>query len=153
MKIPKPAMAATIAVTSPEFSEGAPIPARFTCKGEGGSPAFSWQGVPADAAELAVVMSDPDAPLRTFLHWLVTGIPAADGGFAEGAAPAGAREWGNSGGKQGWYPPCPPFGTHRYFFQVFALDAPVSGDTSNDALKQIAAHTIAWGSLMGTVKR
>ena len=116
-------------------------------------PAFSWRGVPAEAKQLAVVVSDPDAPLRTFLHWLVTGLPATDGGFAEGAAPAGGRQWTNSGGKQGWYPPCPPFGTHRYFFQVFALDAPVDGNTSKEALRHIDAHTIAWGSLMGTVSR
>ena len=153
MRFPQPSIPATITVTSPEFTAGAVIPARFTCRGERISPAFSWRGVPAEAKQLAVVVSDPDAPLRTFLHWLVTGLPATDGGFEEGAAPAGGRQWTNSGGKQGWYPPCPPFGTHRYFFQVFALDAPVDGNTSKEALRHIDAHTIAWGSLMGTVSR
>lgn len=153
MKFPRPNMPATIQVASPEFDPGNPIPPKFTCRGDSISPAFNWQDVPTEAVELAVVVSDPDAPLRTFLHWLVTGLPASDGGFPEGGAPADSHEWRNSGGKTGWFPPCPPFGTHRYYFQVFALDAAVSGDTSNDVLKWIAAHTIAWGELMGTVKR
>lgn len=152
MDIPQPALGRTLTVTSPSFADGGAIPVHFTCHGAGPSPAFAWTGVPSDAVALAVVVSDPDAPRGTFLHWLVTGLPARDGRFAEGAAPDGAREWPSSARKPGWYPPCPPGGTHRYVFAVYALDAPVAGFTSQEVLDQIGAHTVAWGSLTGLVR-
>ena len=150
-KVPVPALPRTIRVTSPEFGEGGRIPARFTCAGAGVSPAFAWSGVPADAVALAVVVSDPDAPRSTFMHWLVTGLPPRDGRFAEGAAPAGAVELPNSGREPGWYPPCPPSGVHRYVFAVHALDAAVTAPSSQDALDAIGRHPLAWGTLTGLV--
>lgn len=150
MKVPTPQLPRTIDVTSPEFDEGRPIPARFTCRGSGVSPAFKWSGVPEEAVAVAVIVSDPDAPRGTFLHWLVTGLPGEDGGFDEGAAPRG-RELINSANEAGWCPPCPPSGTHRYIFAVHALDQPVTASSSQPALDEIADHTIAWGSLTGLV--
>lgn len=152
MDIPQPLMAPAIRVTSPAFREGEVIPVEFTCKGAGISPAFAWTGVPSNAVALAVVVSDPDAPRGTFLHWLVTGLPARDGGFAEGSAPSRTRQWPNSTGASDWCPPCPPSGTHRYYFSVHALDAAVDAMTSEQALAKIGAHTIAWGTLMGLVR-
>lgn len=152
MDVPQPSAPRTISVTSPAFDDGAAIPARFTCKGPGVSPPFAWSGVPPQAVSLAVVVSDPDAARPSFVHWLVTGLPAHDGRLAEGAAPRGTRQWPNSTGTPDWCPPCPPSGTHRYFFAVHALDAAVDGTTSQQVLAQIGAHTIAWGTLMGLVR-
>lgn len=152
MDVPQPSMPKTLRVTSPAFAEGDHIPTRFTCRGREISPAFAWVGVPADAVGVAVVVSDPDAPRGTYLHWLVTGLAPSDAGFAEGAAPAGSREWPSSAGTPGWIGPCPPSGTHRYIFAVHALDALVDGSTSQEVLAWIGAHTIAWGALTGLVK-
>lgn len=151
MDITPPTLLRTIKVTSSAFAEGGSIPARFTCKGAGPSPDLTWTGVPAGATALAVVVSDPDAPRGTFLHWLVTGLPARDGRFPEGSALPGSLEGINSTGRQGWCPPCPPSGRHRYIFALHALDAPVGGSSSQRVIDDIAAHTIAWGSLTGLV--
>ncbi len=151
MNLDYPDLPRTIRVTSPEFSQGKAIPARFTCAGQGVSPSFGWSGVPAGAASVAVVVSDPDAPGGTYLHWLVTGLPARDGAFGEGCAASGGRELPCSAGRPGWVPPCPPSGTHHYHFAVHALDAPVVAETSQQALDEIAAHTVAWGVLTGLV--
>ena len=152
MQIPRPEIPESITVTSPNFAAGDHIPTRFTCQGAGIAPAFGWVGVPTRARALAVVVSDPDAPRGTFLHWLVTGLAAADGGIEEGgSAPAGSREWPNSGRSASWVPPCPPSGTHRYFFGVYALDAPVDAATTQQVLDEIGKHTIGWGTLLGLV--
>ncbi len=152
MHVPYPSTPRTIHVTSPDFRDGEPLPRRFTCHGDGLSPAFDWSGVPSSTVAVAVVVSDPDAPRSTFLHWLVTGLPGRDGRFEEGSAPTGTREWPNSGRAPGWYPPCPPSGRHRYVFAVHALDAAPRGSTSEQVLEAIGTHTIAWGSLTGLVR-
>lgn len=151
MQIPQPDLARSITVTSLRFAEGDPLPDRYTCKGDGLPPELNWVGVPAEARSVALVVSDPDAPRGTFLHWLLTGLPAAGKGLPEGGAPPGAREWPNSGRSARWVPPCPPSGTHRYFFGVYALDSQVVGSTTEQVLQQIARHTIAWGTLHGVV--
>ncbi|MEA5154241.1 YbhB/YbcL family Raf kinase inhibitor-like protein [Raineyella sp.] len=152
MKVPQASLSRTVRVTSPEFTDGGPIPLRFTCQGQGLSPAFAWSGVPPQATSLAVVVSDPDAPHGTFVHWLVTGLPARDGGFREGSAPPGAREMPNSARTPGWFAPCPPSGTHRYVFAVYVLDVPVRGASSQHVLDEIGEHTVAWGSVTGLVR-
>lgn len=151
MQVPEPDLPRTIAVTSPDFADGMVLPTRFSCAGEGVSPAFAWSGVPTGSAGLAVVVHDPDAPRGTFVHWLVTGLAPTDGSFPGGSAPPGAREWPNSGRSTGWVAPCPPSGTHRYVFAVHALDAPLRAASSQDALEQIGRHTVAWGTLTGRV--
>ena len=152
MQVPQPTIPKATTVASPSFGAGDRIPERFTCKGAGSAPAFNWVGVPKQARALAVVVADPDAPRGTFLHWLVTGLDAADGGIEEGGSvPAGGRQWPNSGRSARWVPPCPPSGTHRYFFGVYALDAPVDAETTQQVLDEIGKHTIAWGTLLGLV--
>ena len=142
----------TIIVTSTEFDEGAPIPERFTCRGEGLHPPLAWAGVPADATSLALVVTDPDAARGSFVHWVLYDLPAQDGGLAEGEVPRVAREADNSAGRPGWYPPCPPSGTHRYLFSVHALREPVTaGRTTQDVLDQIAQVSMDRGTLIGTV--
>lgn len=156
VKIPQPDVPATIEVTSPAFFDGRPIPERHTCHGAGTSPALRWEGVPDGAASLALVVWDPDAPRGAFLHWLVYDVTPGDGGVAAGRVPDGAgggeaREGENSARRSGWFPPCPPSGTHRYVFTVYALDASVRGRDSQHVLDDVARHAIATGSLMGTV--
>lgn len=152
MKVPQPRLTRTMTVSSPAFTDDGPIPARFTCQGEGLSPALTWAGAPAAAVELALVVSDPDAPHGTFLHWLVTGVAPRDGRLPEGAAPTSSRELPNSARTPGWFAPCPPSGTHRYIFAVHAVDRRLRGESSQHVLDEIADHTIAWGSLTGLVR-
>ena len=156
MTIPHPDVPATIEVTSPAFLGRQHIPHRHTCEGAGTSPELNWAGVPDGATSLALVVSVPDAPRGTFLHWLVYDIAPGDGGVAAGQVPAGvgggkAREGENSGRRMGWFPPCPPSGTHRYVFTVYALDATVRGRDSQHALDDVARHAIASGTLTGLV--
>jgi Raf kinase inhibitor-like YbhB/YbcL family protein len=151
-RLPEPDVATEITVTSPAFVDGGPIPAEYTCRGAGRSPELSWRGVPAGAASLAVVVTDPDAPGGTFVHWLLYDVRPADGSLPAGAAaPPGAKEADNSGGKPGWYAPCPPSGVHHYVFTVFALERAVTGRSTQDVLDDIGRAALARGRLTGLV--
>ena len=151
MKVPEPGVAKSITVTSRAFADGRQIPREHTCKGAGSPPDLAWRGVPDGAASLALVVSDPDAPRGTFVHWVLYDLPPRDGGLASGDSAPGAREAENSGGKPGWYPPCPPSGTHRYVFAVYALSGPASGRSTQDILDDIGRRAVASGTLTGLV--
>jgi len=151
MRTPAPDVPDTIVVTAPAFGEGQPIPREYTCRGSGGSPELAWRGVPDGARSLALVVSDPDAPGGTFVHWVLYGLPPKDGGLEAGHPPAGAREAANSGGKNGWYAPCPPSGTHRYRFTVYALGDEVRGQSTQEILDGIGSRAVARGTLTGLV--
>jgi Raf kinase inhibitor-like YbhB/YbcL family protein len=132
------------------------MPQRYTCRGSGQSPPLQWSGVPAGSSSVALVVTDPDAPRGTFVHWVLYDLPGEDGGLPEGQVPAGARQGENSAGKPGWYPPCPPSGTHRYVFTVYALDDGGSGGRPESQrgqalLDAIVKGSTAKGSLTGTV--
>ena len=146
-----------LALSSPAFADGAAIPTRFTCDGEGISPEVDWSGAPAATVALAMTVIDPDA--RGFVHWLVYDIPAASAGsLAEnvgtgaGAPPQGA----NGRGKAGYTGPCPPSGTHHYVFTLYALDRAL-GLTGTPSYADIEAaikgHVLAMAVLTGTYKR
>jgi Raf kinase inhibitor-like YbhB/YbcL family protein len=151
VRVPEPSVADTIAVTSPAFADGQLIPRDHTCKGAGRPPELVWRGVPADAKSVALVVSDPDAPKGTFLHWVLYDLPPRDGGLPGGEAPPGAREADNSAGKAGWYPPCPPSGTHHYLFTVYALSAQVSARSTQDVLDELGRLAVARGRVTGVV--
>jgi Raf kinase inhibitor-like YbhB/YbcL family protein len=151
MSIPEPAVAESIVVTSPAFADGQPVPREYTCKGAGRAPELGWRGIPAGANSLALVVSDPDAPKGTFVHWVLYALPARDGGLPRGDLPPAARQADNSAGKNGWYPPCPPSGTHRYRFTVYALGGPVTARSTQDILDEIGRLAVARGTLTGTV--
>ena len=153
---PLPEAARSIGVTSPAFRDGGSIPKRFTCDGDGRSPALRWSGVPAGARELALVVEDPDAD--RFVHWTVLRIPADAPGIAEGSVPAGAVETENSFGKRGWGGPCPPEGDdpHRYVFALYASDVslPLGRNSSPDEVRAaLSDHAIARGTLTGRFGR
>ncbi|MGH8970590.1 MAG: YbhB/YbcL family Raf kinase inhibitor-like protein [Actinomycetes bacterium] len=151
MRIPETDAPDTIRVTSPAFADGEPVPREHTCRGAGGYPELSWRGTPGAATSIAIVVSDPDAPKGPFVHWVLHALPPGDGNLAADAIPPGAQEADNSAGRKGWYPPCPPGGTHHYLFTVYALDRPVSGGSTQEILDDIAHRALAQGTLTGLV--
>lgn len=146
----------SIVVTSTAFAEGAEIPREYTCDGKGTVPPVAWDDVPADAGALALVVDDPDAPSGTFTHWVVLDLPADLREITGGRVPEGAPQGLNSGGRAGWYPPCPPSGTHHYRFTIHALSRSTGvpdGAPLDRALAAIRGFTIASGTLTGTYAR
>src|SRR5699024_4416127 len=140
----------TLTVSSQAIPDGGPLPTRFTCDGAGTSPPLSWHGAPADAQAFALVVDDPDAPGRTYYHWLVVDIPSGTTSVAAGATPAGGVPGENSAGSTGFTPPCPPSGTHHYRFTVYALSEPTGltqGFGIDDGLAAITDAAIARGRL------
>jgi Raf kinase inhibitor-like YbhB/YbcL family protein len=143
---------------SPSFDDNQPIPARHGKDHENLSPALEWSGVPEEAAELAVLCEDPDAPRGTFIHWVLAGLQPTATGLAEGEHPAAAVEGRNDFGEEGYSGPQPPPGDrpHRYFFQVFAASAPlglVAGASADDLRRALESKELASGTLIGTYQR
>src|SRR5262245_52386243 len=117
------APASTLTVTSPVFIDGSTIPKDYTCAGAGKMPMLAWSGDLKGSAALAVVVDDPDAPGGTFVHLVVTDLPAGTRSLGD-ALPTGAHYALNGAGRAGWTAPCPPSGTHHYRFTVYGLSAP-----------------------------
>lgn len=158
--LPDPAQNAprTLTVTSSAFSEGQPIPRSYSCDGADASPPISIAGVPDGTRALALIMDDPDAPRGTWTHWTFWNLPAARNHLPQGAdvTSLGAVQGWTSSGEPGYGGPCPPSGTHRYFFKVYAQDALLNlpaGATLQDFVKALGGHVLAWGQLMGTYSR
>ncbi len=150
----------TIRLTSPAFAEGGMIPKEYTCDGADRSPPLEWTGVPRSARSLALICDDPDAPMGTWSHWVIHDLPPDTTSLAEGispdSGPLASKQGKNDFGKIGYGGPCPPRGTHRYFFRLYALDAPLNlGSTATRAtvLKAVAGHILAEGRLMGKYSR
>ena len=152
-------------IVSPAFSAGSAIPAKHTCEGMDVSPQLTWAGIPDGAKSLALVVDDPDAPdpaapKMTWVHWVLYDLPPAARGLAEGVAPRelpeGTREGRNDWKRTGWGGPCPPIGTHRYFFKLYALDVilPDLGSPTKGALeKAMEGHVLGKAELMGTYRK
>ncbi|MFP4363855.1 MAG: YbhB/YbcL family Raf kinase inhibitor-like protein [Spirochaetia bacterium] len=148
-------------LTSPAFTEGGEIPSRFSCDGDNISPELQWSDVPDNTRSLVLIMDDPDAPGGTFTHWVVYDLPAQLTGLAENVVPEpanspGFRQGENSFGKIGYGGPCPPGGTHRYYFRLYALDTEFR-DLGNVRSSQLArtmeGHIIDQAVLMGKYSR
>lgn len=145
---------ATLVLTSPAFEAGGTVPQRYTCKGRNESPPLQWSGVPADAGSLALVVTDPDAPGGTYVHWVVFNLDKATRSLPAGALPAGTLQARNSAGHARYDGPCPPNGTHHYRFTVYALRSATTLDNGIDttrALDAIDGKAIGRGTLVGTV--
>jgi Raf kinase inhibitor-like YbhB/YbcL family protein len=148
-------------VESAAFKEGQPIPRQYTCDGINISPPLEWSGVPKSAKTIAIVADDPDAPGGTWVHWVLYNLPAENIGLVENVPVneelrAGGFQGKNDFGKPGYGGPCPPSGTHRYFFKVYALDTDLplkAGATRADVDKAIQGHIVAQAQLMGTYQR
>ena len=146
---------AKMKVTSSAFQEGANIPSKFTCDGADTSPPLQIADIPSEAKSLALIVDDPDAPSGLFTHWLVWNIPPQTGSVREGSAPKGAQG-ANDFGKSGYGGPCPPSGTHRYYFKVFALDRELdlpSGAKRGQLDAAMKGHVVAQGELIGRYSR
>ena len=152
----------TLDLSSPAFSDGEMIPEVYTCDGEDISPPLEWSGVPADTDSLALVMEDPDAPGRTWVHWVIYNIPPSSSVLPEGVPTGASIENGTQQGKNGWSKnayggPCPPSGTHRYVFYLYALDVTPNLEpaetTKAELLEAVEGHVLAWGRLMGQYTR
>ena len=145
-----------ITVTSRAFQDGGEIPKKHTCDGEDVSPPLAWNGVPANAGSVALVVDDPDAPRGTFTHWVLLDVDPATAAILEGQVPTGAKQAKNSAGKASYFGPCPPSGTHHYRFTVYALSEAIGlpdGAKLDDALNAIDSRSIARGRLTGLYSR
>lgn len=152
----------SIQITSPAFKEGNPIPRKYTCDAEDLSPPLNWSGVPAHAKSLALIADDPDAPVGTWVHWVIFNLPPSLNGLPEGIAKTPTVEGiglqgNNDFRKPGYGGPCPPRGKpHRYFFKLYALDTSLAlgaGASKADLEKAMRGHILAQGQLMGTYSR
>ncbi|MEP7278823.1 MAG: YbhB/YbcL family Raf kinase inhibitor-like protein [Bacteroidota bacterium] len=140
-------------ITSPAFEEEGNIPAKYTCEGEEISPPIKIKNIPDGTRTLAIVAEDPDAPRGIFDHWVAWNIPVS-ASIEENTA-AGTRGV-NDSGKTGYHGPCPPEGSHRYYFYVYALDAELElapGAGKKALLKAIAPHILSKGSLMARYQK
>ena len=152
---------AEIKLTSAAFKDGESIPRAYTCDGVNISPPLEWSGVPKTAKTLAIVCEDPDAPAGTWVHWVLYNLPADNIGLVENlpateTLKAGGFQGKNDFGKIGYGGPCPPSGTHRYFFKIYALDSELplkAGATKAEVMKAMEGHILLQGQLMGTYRR
>lgn len=141
-----------ITISSPAFSQGGEIPAKYTCNGQSVSPELRISGAPSTAKSLALVVEDPDAPSGLFTHWLVWNISLQTTNFPENGVPAGSLQGSNDFSKRGYGAPCPPSGTHHYIFRVFALDQPIelkAGARRAQFDAAVKGHIVAQAELTG----
>ena len=151
----------SLRLRSSAFAQGQPIPAKYTCDGRNISPPLEWDAGPIGTASYALIMDDPDAPGGTWVHWVAWNITSTslpeEASDQVTSAPLGTLRHGtNSWDRIGYGGPCPPSGTHRYFFRVYALNVELAlgPETTKAAiLVAIEGHTLARGELMGTYTR
>ena len=158
----KGATGMALMIKSDAFEDGSAIPKKFTCDGQDKSPALSWSGVPDGTKSLALICDDPDAPMGTWTHWVLWGLPPSAPSLPEGVPPdsllpGGIHQGLNSWPKSGYGGPCPPPGKpHRYYFRLYALDVmPDLPQNSNKAGLENAmkGHIMAQAHVMGTYGR
>lgn len=151
-----PRVQTSMRITSPAFAHGEEIPSRYTCDGENINPPFVFEDVPEEAKSLALISDDPDAPAGTWVHWTFWNLDPRTERIPEGARTLSAVEGKTSFGTPGYGGPCPPSGTHRYFFKLYALDTTLDLDASaskEDLLAAMEGHILARADLMGTYTR
>jgi Raf kinase inhibitor-like YbhB/YbcL family protein len=148
-------------ITSPAFSENSMVPAKYTCDGQDISPPLEWKDSPAGTKSLALICDDPDAPMGTWVHWVAYNISPNITKLDENVRPEkelknGMRQGNNHWPKIGYGGPCPPGGTHRYYFKLYALDNIPDlkpGATKAQLLQAMKGHILAEAQLMGKYAR
>ncbi len=145
-----------IKIASPVFNNGQSIPKKYTCKGQGINPPLTIDGVPTNSKSLVLIVDDPDAPSGTFTHWLVWNIDLNLKEIKENSVPTNGIQGTNDFGENKYGAPCPPFGTHRYYFRIYALDTKLNlqQTTKRSGLEEaIKNHMLENGELMGKYSR
>jgi len=143
-------------ISSKAFGQNEQIPKKYTCDGSDINPPLQFQGIPADARSLALIVDDPDAPMGTWVHWVVWNINPKTAEIKENDVPKGSMQGMNDFGKHDYGGPCPPSGTHRYFFKLYALDMilNISPSTAKPALEaSMKGHILAEAQLIGIYQR
>lgn len=149
-------------IKSPAFENGQPIPVKYTGQGKDVSPPLEWSGAPAGTKSFALINDDPDAPVGTWVHWVIYDIPANATNLAENipakeTLPDGSKQGLNDWGRVGYGGPMPPPGKpHRYFFKLYALDTVLNlkpRATKAELLRAMQGHILAQAELMGTYQR
>ena len=144
-----------MALTSPSFNNGESIPTKYTCDSDDISPELDWFGIPEGTVSMALIMDDPDAPVGTWVHWVLFNLPMDLSGLREGMTGVGL-DGTNSWNRTGYGGPCPPSGTHRYFFKLYALDSYLDLESGADKKAVLAAmegRILGQAELMGTYSR
>jgi len=150
-----------IKVSSSAFAEGGLIPPKYTCDGSDISPPLQWDSVPEGTRSIALISDDPDAPMGTWVHWVLFNLPGETRELEENipgdeTLPNGAKQGVSDFGRIGYGGPCPPSGTHRYFFKIYALDTEAAlsaGANKRQLLKAMEGHILGQGQLIGKYKR
>lgn len=138
---------------SPEFKHNATVPKKFTCQGEDVNPTLIVEDIPDGAISLALIMDDPDAPMGTWVHWVVYNIAVCPR-IEENSIPG--EQALNSFGRKDYGGPCPPSGRHRYFFKIYALDTYISlseGARKKDLEKAMEGHILDRTELIGLYEK
>ncbi|MBI5892475.1 MAG: YbhB/YbcL family Raf kinase inhibitor-like protein [Deltaproteobacteria bacterium] len=153
---------AAMHIISTAFENNEIIPKKYTCDGQNVSPPLNWAGVPAGAKSITIICDDPDAPMGTWIHWVIYGISPDAASLPENVPPQkevlrGAKQGINDFKKIGYGGPCPPKGpAHRYFFKIYALDIELNlpaGASKKDVEKAMQGHILAEGQLVGKYGR
>jgi Raf kinase inhibitor-like YbhB/YbcL family protein len=140
-------------ISSPAFPDSGSIPSKYTCEGEDINPPLEIGNIPEGVISLAIIVDDPDAPRGTWLHWLVWGIPITHH-IKENEVPG--IEGVNDFGRTSYGGPCPPSGTHHYFFRVYGLNAPIHlrpGASRRELEQAMRDHILAYGELVGLYRK
>ena len=142
-------------LTSPDFKDGDQLPVFCSCDGSGKAPGLAWSGVPEGTKSFALTCIDPDAPRGNFIHWIVYDIPATAAAIAQGGRlPSVSRELASDYGRPGFGPACPPSGTHRYIFTLYALNTDRLSIASRDEFfNAVQKSQIGTAALTGLYKR
>ncbi len=155
-EMPEKEAAMSFLLTSPAFAHEEAIPAQYSCDGDDSSPQLNWTPPPAGTESLALIVDDPDAPMGTWVHWVLYNIPADATGLAASLPEDVGVQGKNSWNRLGYGGPCPPSGTHRYYFKLYALDTLLdlqAGATKKDLLSAMGGHILEEAELMGTYTR
>ena len=148
--------AASVSIATPAFQAGGDIPAKSTCNGANVNPELKINGVPNEAKSLVLIVDDPDAPRGLFTHWIVWNIDPKTTDIGENSVPVGGVQGTNDFGKRNYSGPCPPSGTHRYSFKIFALDSKLDLKPSARRAELDAAmksHVLTQGELIARSSR
>ncbi len=147
---------AGIKIASPAFKHKDYMPSKYTCDGMDVNPPLRIENIPPEAKSLALIVDDPDAPRGTWVHWVVWNIDSGTREIKENSVPAGARQGVNDFGKRHYGGPCPPSGTHRYFFKLYAIDTTlaIGPDTTKAVLEAaMKGHILAQAEIVGLYRR